>query len=126
MQRDPVLGQFEVEKVDLHVLVPRTGEMLCDVGGNAHGHDLVGVADRLTALELVDIVHALDDLAPDRVLAVEPGRLVKTMKNWELAESGLDERAAETVPRTCFSSENSALRSGLSEPPVPLPFGQPT
>ena len=33
-------------------------------------------------------------------------------------------RAIETVPRTCFSFENSAL-SLLPEPPVPVPVGSP-
>src|SRR5271169_6927991 len=45
----------------------------------------------------------------------------KQMKNCELAESGLDERAIETVPRTCGSALNSALRSGYFDPPVPVP-----
>ena len=49
----------------------------------------------------------------------------KQMKNCELAESGLDERAIETVPRTCGSALNSALRSGYFDPPVPVPLGQP-
>ena len=44
------------------------------------------------------------------------------MKNCELAESGLDERAIETVPRTCGSALNSALRSGYFDPPVPVPL----
>ena len=33
--------------------------------------------------------------------------------------------AIETTPRTCGSALNSACRSGRSEPPVPVPFGQP-
>src|SRR5271156_632683 len=36
----------------------------------------------------------------------------KQMKNCELAESGLDARAIDTVPRLCGSALNSALRSG--------------
>ena len=47
------------------------------------------------------------------------------MKNWLLALLGLAVRAIETVPRLCFSSENSALRSGRSEPPEPVPVGSP-
>ena len=43
------------------------------------------------------------------------------MKNCELAEFGLDARAIETVPRTCGSALNSALRSGYFDPPVPVP-----
>ncbi|MNT78908.1 hypothetical protein D3C72_2181930 [compost metagenome] len=47
------------------------------------------------------------------------GASVKQMKNCELAEFGLCERAMEQVPRTCGVAENSACRSGLSEPPMP-------
>src|SRR5207342_453495 len=39
--------------------------------------DLVGVLDRLTAFDLVDVLHALDHLAPDRVLVVEEAGVVK-------------------------------------------------
>ena len=46
----------------------------------------------------------------------------KQMKNCELAESGLEARAIDTVPRTCGSALNSALRSGYFEPPVPVPL----
>src|SRR5690554_1413311 len=42
-----------------------------DVGGNLDRNHLVGIADRLAALDLVDIVHAFNDLAPDSVLLVE-------------------------------------------------------
>src|SRR3954468_23446557 len=36
--------------------------------------DLVGILDRLAALDLVDVLHAFDHFAPDRVLLVEePG-----------------------------------------------------
>src|SRR6185437_9361223 len=37
--------------------------------------DPVGIADRLAALDLVDILHAREDLAPDRVFPVEEGRV---------------------------------------------------
>ena len=46
------------------------------------------------------------------------------MKNWLSALFGSWARAIETVPRTCFSFENSAL-SLLPEPPVPVPVGSP-
>src|ERR1700730_18390546 len=46
------------------------------------------------------------------------------MKNWLSALFGSEERAIETTPRTCFSSENSAL-SLCPDPPVPSPFGSP-
>jgi hypothetical protein len=41
------------------------------------------------------------------------------MKNWLLAEFGFCDRAAPMVPRSCGSFENSAGRSGWSDPPVP-------
>ena len=47
------------------------------------------------------------------------------MKNWLLAEFGLEVRAIEQTPRTCGSLENSAFRFGLSEPPEPVPVGSP-
>src|SRR5215467_558082 len=53
------------------------------------------------------------------------GELSKQMKNWLFALFGLAERAIEHVPRTCFSPENSALRSPRSDPPVPVPVGSP-
>ena len=40
------------------------------VGGHFRRQDPVGILDRLTALDLVDILHAIDDRAPDCVLAV--------------------------------------------------------
>src|SRR3546814_18427420 len=47
------------------------------------------------------------------------------MKNWLLAEFGFDVRAMEQTPRTCGSAENSAFRSGFSDPPMPVPVGSP-
>ena len=87
--------------------------------------DLVGIAHRLAALDLVDVLHALDHLAPGGVLAVEEGRVVEADE--ELAVAGVRDRCAraiETMPRTCGSLLNSAL-SFLPEPPVPVPCGQP-
>src|SRR5712691_13376474 len=51
------------------------------------GDDAVGVGHRLAALDLVDVVHAFGHLAPDRVLAVEPGRVGKADE--ELAVAGI-------------------------------------
>src|SRR5208282_6415856 len=48
------------------------------------------------------------------------GASAKQMKNCELAEFGLEARAIDTVPRTCGSALNSALRSGYFDPPVPF------
>ena len=49
----------------------------------------------------------------------------KQMKNWLLALLGLEDRAIEQMPRTCFSAENSAGKFASFEPPVPVPCGQP-
>ncbi len=47
------------------------------------------------------------------------------MKNWLLAEFGALVRAIDAVPRLCGSFENSALRSGFFDPPLPVPVGSP-
>ena len=47
------------------------------------------------------------------------------MKNCELAEFGDLVRAIDTVPRTCGSALELGLEVGRSEPPVPVPCGQP-
>src|SRR5271169_4912560 len=57
------------------------------VGLDPHRVDAIGIGDRLAALDLVDVVHALDHAAPDRVLAVEPGRVGKADE--ELAVAGI-------------------------------------
>src|SRR4051812_29536507 len=49
--------------------------------------DLVGVLHRLAALDLVDVLHARRDLAPDRILVVEEGRVVEADE--ELAVAGI-------------------------------------
>ena len=43
-------------------------------------HDLVGILHRLAALDLVDILHAFDNFAPDRILLVEKACIVKADK----------------------------------------------
>src|SRR4051812_27480140 len=43
---------------------------------DAHRGDPVRIANGLAAVELVDVLHALDDLAPHRVLAVEEAGIV--------------------------------------------------
>src|SRR5450432_413296 len=49
--------------------------------------DLVGVLYRLAALDLVDVLHALGHLVPDRVLAVEERGIVEADE--ELAVAGI-------------------------------------
>ena len=53
--------------------------------------DLVGVLHRLAALDLVDVLHAFGDLAPDRVLVVEERGVVEADE--ELAVAGIRARA---------------------------------
>ena len=48
------------------------------------------------------------------------GQSAKQIKNWLSAESGIIERAIETVPRLCGVRLNSAF-SFLPLPPVPVP-----
>src|SRR5262245_8994408 len=48
---------------------------------------LVGVFHRLAALDLVDVFHAFDHLAPDRVLVVEKARIVEADE--KLAVAGI-------------------------------------
>src|SRR5262249_489475 len=52
-----------------------------------HGRfdDLVGVLDRFAAFDLVDVLHAGDDLAPHGVLAVEEAGVVKADKKLAIA-----------------------------------------
>src|SRR5437764_1470787 len=45
------------------------GQEACST--NFRGDDLVGIAHRLAALDLVDILHAGRDLAPNRILLIE-------------------------------------------------------
>src|ERR1700682_1068379 len=49
--------------------------------------DLVRALHRLAALDLVDVLHARRDLAPDRVLVVEEGSIVEADE--ELAVAGI-------------------------------------
>src|SRR5688572_372579 len=48
-----------------------------DIGRDFDREHLVRVDDRLATLDLVHIVHALDDLAPDSVLLVEERRIAE-------------------------------------------------
>src|SRR5258708_4624275 len=57
------------------------------VGGHAGLDDLVRVLHRLAALDLVDVLHARRDFAPDRVLVVEEGSIVEADE--ELTVAGI-------------------------------------
>src|SRR5205814_3037143 len=67
-------------------------EILSRVQRHVRLDDLVGVLHRLAALDLVDVLHARSDLAPDRVLVVEEGRVVEADE--ELAVAGIRARGA--------------------------------
>src|SRR5215204_4309664 len=54
---------------------------------DAHRDDTVRIAHGFAALDLVDVLHAVDDGAPDRVLPVEKGCIVKADE--ELAIGGI-------------------------------------
>src|SRR5206468_12680194 len=73
-------GRIEAESRDsgFTLRVPRNdGVKSSRVDRHPRFHDLVRVLHRLTALDLVDVLHAGRDLAPDRVLAVEEGGVVE-------------------------------------------------
>src|SRR5665213_4200166 len=69
--------------------------LLARVGRHMRLDDLVGVFHRLAALDLVDILHAVRDFAPDRVLVVEERGIVEADE--ELAVAGI--RARRARPR---------------------------
>src|SRR3954468_19058759 len=62
-------------------------ERLLRVSRHSRLDDLVGVLHGLAALDLVDVLHALGDLAPHRVLVVEEAGVVEHDK--ELAVAGI-------------------------------------
>src|SRR5690606_7366058 len=55
--------------------VPSGEGLRLGVGRDLHAHDAVRVGRRLARGDRVDVLHALDHLAPDRVLAVQVWRL---------------------------------------------------
>src|ERR1700742_1374442 len=57
--------------------IDKTSGLLRRVSRHMRLDDLVGILDRLAALDLVDVLHALGDLAPHRVLAVEEGSVIE-------------------------------------------------
>src|SRR5882757_10242598 len=65
------------------------------VRGHLRRYDLVRIADRLAALDLVDVLHALGHLAPDGVLTVEERGIPEADE--ELAIAGI--RALRTRHR---------------------------
>src|ERR1700731_3961923 len=61
--------------------IPRLSTVLKELGAlSAHGRldDLVGIEHRFAALDLIDVFHAGDDLAPGGVLLVEKTGVVET------------------------------------------------
>ena len=69
--------------------------------------------------------HAALDLAPHGILIVEEAGVAEADEELAVGAVGVGVRAIDTVPRTCGSLENSALRSGRSDPLVPVPLGSP-
>src|SRR5262249_21596559 len=57
------------------------------VSCHPRGDDAVWIAHRLPAFDLVHVLHALDDLAPHGVFAVEEARIVEADE--ELAVAGI-------------------------------------
>src|SRR3954471_8351135 len=73
--------------MDARVKPAHDARRLRRIRGDARLDDLVGILDRLAALDLVDVLHARGDLAPHRVLVVEEGGIVEA--NEELAVAGI-------------------------------------
>src|SRR3954451_4584933 len=71
--------------------------------------DLVGVAHRLAALDLVDILHALGDFPPGRILAIEEAGIVEADE--ELAVAGV--RALGACHRDRAAHMRLAIDLGL-------------
>ena len=71
------------------------------------------------------MLHAALDLAPHGILIVEEAGVVEADEELAVGAVGVGLRAIDTVPRTCGAFENSALRSGRSDPLVPVPLGSP-
>src|SRR5688572_4359500 len=61
--------------------------------GKRHRDDLVGIDHRAIAvaalLDGVDMLHTLHDLAPDRILAIEPGRSVEADEELAVGAVGI-------------------------------------
>ena len=53
------------------------------------------------------------------------GSRLQSEDSLEIERNTALERAMEQTPRTCGSAENSALRFGFLEPPMPVPVGSP-
>src|SRR5258708_541177 len=62
-------------------------KLLLGVGRHGRLDDLVRIADRLAAFDLVDVLHALSDVAPGGVLVVEEGGVAEADE--ELAVAGI-------------------------------------
>src|SRR3954453_4635102 len=73
------------------------------------GHDLVRIAHRLAALDLVRDVHTLHDLAPHRVLLVEEAGLVEADEELRVGRR----RGAAARPGACAAHRRFAVEPGL-------------
>ncbi len=107
-------------------LRPRPAHAACRRLGDRCLDDLARLARRFADRQRVDIFHAALDLAPDGILIVEEAGVVEADE--ELAVGAV--RIAACAPSSrcrgrAARSLNSALRSGSSLPPVPVPVGSP-
>src|SRR5438067_981282 len=68
-------------------------------------HDLVRILHRLAALDLVDVLHPCDHLAPDGVILVEKTRIVET-------DEELAVRAVRRL-RACHRGRAAHVRLGI-------------
>src|SRR5450432_3790142 len=69
--------------------IPASPARLLRVRSDLHAQNLVRILDRLAALDLVDVLHPLDDLAPDRVLAVEERGVAEADEELAVARIGV-------------------------------------
>src|SRR5690606_30336356 len=68
---DPLIGELKIKEIDAHGALRPCRVSGSYVSSNTHGDDGIRIAHRLAALDLVDVFHAFNDLAPNRVLTVQ-------------------------------------------------------
>src|SRR5487761_517168 len=99
---------------------PASG-LLVGVGRDLHADDLVGIlhraALRIALLDRVDVFHARDDLAEDRVLAVEERRGREADEELAVGAVGTGgarhaNRAADEMRRAEFGLDSLARAAG--------------
>src|ERR1700721_1672124 len=93
------------------------------ISAQASLDDLVGIADRLAALDLIDVLHARNYLAPDRILAVEKGRVAEADE--ELRIGRIRTRGGGPLNGSAHRrlSGELGLEGGIFRPPRPGSLG---